>query len=126
MEVETENIKCYIKDGILFARYKAANVDMNTARDVVRARLAVSDGIDRPVLLDVRSIKNLSKEARKYLGSPEACEFVAASAMIIESTVGKFIGNFFLQINRPPTPVKIFSNEIEGIAWLQQFKRSRD
>jgi len=31
------------------------------------------------------------------------------------------IGNFFIGINKPPLPTRLFDDEPAAVAWLQQF-----
>jgi hypothetical protein len=44
-----------------------------------------------------------------------------ASVLLLDSAVGKFMGNFFLAINKPPIPIKIFTSGTEAYTWITQF-----
>jgi hypothetical protein len=39
--------------------------------------------------------------------------------MLIDSPLGVVIGNFFLKVNRPPYPLRLFRNEREAEQWLR-------
>lgn len=40
-------------------------------------------------------------------------------AMVAKGPVQKMIGNFFLGINRPATPIQLFQNEDKAVHWLK-------
>jgi hypothetical protein len=44
-----------------------------------------------------------------------------ATALIVDSPVGRIIGNFFIGMNKPGIPVKIFDSEDKAIQWLRGF-----
>lgn len=74
-----------------------------------------------PVLLDLRGIKSVTREAREYVSSPESMRFMSVLALLIGSPISKVVGNFFLGINKPPYPTKIFTSEAKALAWLKEF-----
>jgi hypothetical protein len=41
-----------------------------------------------------------------------------AFAILIDSSVSRVVGNFFLGINKPAVPTKLFTNEKEAVKWL--------
>ena len=76
---------------------------------------------EQPVyLLVIYAPDNIfSKEARNYVASSkDSLLVVKAEALIINNLALKIMGNFYLKINRPPRPAKIFNNRLEGIDWL--------
>jgi len=74
-------------------------------------------------LIDARNVKSITKEARDYLASAEGTRYVTAAGLLLESYLGKIMGNFFLQINKPSLPTKMFSNKKEAIEWLTQYTK---
>ena len=56
------------------------------------------------------------------MASEEGCEGVVAAAILIDSSIGSMIGNFFIRISKPLRPTKIFTDEVLAMKWLQQFK----
>lgn len=118
---ENAYIKGWIKDGIIYAVFKIKEVDLEAAIACVKMRLDTSQGVSYPSFIDVRAVKSISKEARDYFASDEGSKDLVASAFLIDSVIGKFTGNFFLQINKPKIPLKLFTTESEALKWLQQF-----
>ena len=61
------------------------------------------------------------KENRDYWATKEACPYSKADAFMINSPAMRLIANFFLKINKPERPTKMFSCEKEAITWLKSF-----
>jgi hypothetical protein len=120
---ENEYYRCWIEDGIMYSRYKTKELDLNAAMECVKIRLVAAGDRDYPTLIDGRGVSNVTKEARDYFGSEEGSKRISASAIITQSVVGKFIGSFFLRINKPIVPLKIFNDPGEAVEWLKEFKK---
>jgi hypothetical protein len=119
---KTDVVEGYMDDGIFIAVFKVKKFDLDAAKDTVKKRLEASNGIAYPLLIDARQVQSITKEARDYFASDEGVSMLLASALILDSVLGKFLGNFFLQINKPKTPLRLFIDEKEALKWLQQFK----
>ena len=120
----TEAAEGYLDDGILKIKFKKKKFDLDTAIATVKTRLAASKGISYPVLIDATEVQSITKEARDYFATDEGVSLITASALVLNSVVGKFLGNFFLQINKPKAPLKIFTDEKEAEKWLQKYRQS--
>jgi hypothetical protein len=124
--LENQYFKCWLDDGIVFSEYKVDVLDLEAAQGCVRLRMELVDGNSYPTLIDGRNVKDIYKEARDYFSSDEGSEGISASALITHSVVGRFIGSFFLKINRPTVPIKIFNDPDEAVLWLSQFRKNND
>ena len=91
------------------------------AKETFSAILKVSKGRKRPYLSDIRKIKSVDRESREYFASEEVANAISAIAMLIGSPVSRIIGNFFLGLNKPSYPIKLFTSESEAIEWLRRF-----
>ena len=74
-----------------------------------------------PLLIDSRPIKSISKEARDNFSIKNRSTNINSFAIIIESPLSRIIGNFFMGLNKPSVPAKLFNNEQDAIAWLKQY-----
>lgn len=72
------------------------------------------------VLVDGRVTLSVSREARAYAAQSKNDECIA-NAFVITSTANKLIGNFYINVNKPSVPTKIFSSEEKAIEWLETF-----
>ncbi|MEK6256193.1 MAG: hypothetical protein N2C13_02605 [Chloroflexota bacterium] len=111
------------EDGIIHSVIFLPRVE--TVKEDVLASLEnfskLAQGIKRPVLNDLRNLKNANRESRAAGVGKEAIKIISAIGLVVRSPVQRTVGNLFQQINRPPFPTKIFTSETEAIAWLKEF-----
>ena len=74
-----------------------------------------------PLLIDARQIKSISKEARDNFSIKNRSTNINSFAVIIESPLSRIIGNFFMGLNKPSVPAKLFNNEQDAVNWLKQY-----
>lgn len=73
------------------------------------------------VLVDGRVNLSVSREARAFAAQSQNNSESIASALVITSTANKLIGNFYINVNKPHIPTRIFSSEEKAVEWLQGF-----
>jgi len=81
----------------------------------------LSGGVAKPVLIDAKDMLVVDRKARQYFSSEAAVSITKAAAILIGSPISQVIGSFFIGLNRPPFPIKLFSDRDEAIAWLKGF-----
>lgn len=122
------NLTCYFtwmgEDGIARTKVKAGSeVKLEHAQE----NSVVVNGfyIDRkfPLLIDARGIKSITRDARNFFTTNGRQTNTLAFAIIIDSSVSKVVGNFFLGINKPAVPTKLFLDESNAAEWLSKFKK---
>jgi hypothetical protein len=122
---EDKYSKIELVDGIVFGDFRYADLDLGIAIQIVNNRKEVCSGIPRPMLVDLTSVKNVTKEARDYFGTDEGFSLLKASAIIIESPLSSFLANFFMKINFVKTaiPLKVFhlKEREKAVIWLKEF-----
>jgi len=115
--------RTWIENGILYGQFSPnVIIDLEIAKITIEARLNICEGKDYLFLCDMSHVKSVTKEAREYLSTDVGIKGITAGALIIDSTVSRVIGNFFLSINKPKVPAKLFTNKEDAIRWLQQFQ----
>ena len=82
---------------------------------------AISKGIKPPILVDIREISSITKEARDHFAMKERESGVSAIALHIKSPVSRVIGNFYLGLSRPKVPTRLFTSEKMAILWLRKY-----
>ena len=73
------------------------------------------------VLIDMTSVTEISKEARDYFANERTASIQRATALLIGSPVSRIIGNFFMGLNKPLSPTKLFTDPRKAIQWLHTF-----
>ena len=122
----TYDLTCYWTwmgaDGIVRTKVKPqAEV---TLKESLENSLVVNDlhtNKKFPLLIDSRLIKSISKEARDHFSIKNRSTNINSFAVIIESPLSRIIGNFFMGLNKPTVPAKLFNNEQDAITWLKQY-----
>lgn len=105
--------------GFVHARLdQGATLDLEEARDALRATWIVAGERRRPVLVDMTGLREQSREARLYFVSDEAVARYSAVAILIASPVSRVIGTFFFRLTTHKVPTRLFTSEAEAIAWL--------
>ena len=104
-------VHCIAKNGI--------SIELEDAKENILAIAKISPKLPKPVLVDIRQSSGASKEARKYFGSDEVAVVQSAVALLVDSGLSKLLGNFFVGLNKPIFPLKLFTNEQEALNWLK-------
>jgi hypothetical protein len=70
------------------------------------------------LLADIRALRGVSLGVRTHMSSERAGRYLARVALVADNPLTRTIGNFFMRLNRPPFPVRIFDGEDEALRWL--------
>jgi len=106
--------------GELFADIKTKKL----AKENIDAQERIRDSMNKEktrVIIDMTAVFEISKEARDYFANERTASIQRATALLIGSAVSRTIGNFFLGLNKPITPTKLFTDPQEAIKWLRTF-----
>jgi len=110
----------WLENGILQGRFKdGALIDLVAARDCQRIRNTILLDQTLPLLLDIRSLKELTKSARDFLSSPECIKGTSAGVLLTNNSIFvRTIANIYYRLATPNIPHRIFSDEEAAIRWL--------
>ncbi|MFZ6009124.1 MAG: hypothetical protein ACOYXT_02155 [Bacteroidota bacterium] len=115
---ENDFAEFWVENGILFFVYKqGVTLDVEAAKRIVADRVKAQKNVSYPVFCDMRGIKDIDKNARDYLAK-EGSQLVKAVGVLIESPVTKIMGNFYLKINQPLTPTRMFTDKNNALEFL--------
>lgn len=96
-----------------FAEISLDHAKENTAR----VRELSGDRV-YPILVDIRKIRSISKEARDHFSMRGRKPGVVAIAMLVSSPLSRIIGNFFLGLNHPIVPTRMFTDRERAEQWI--------
>lgn len=73
-----------------------------------------------PFLIDVRVTNwNAEKDVREFHSTDEALLSLKNAEAILVNNLGiRILANAYQKINKPPVPVKVFTNEDKAIEWI--------
>lgn len=121
---QTDVFTTWLEDGIFYSEVKDhSEIQLVHAQENTKIIEELSGNlIDKcPILVDLHKIKSISKEARDHFAMRNRAPGVSAIAIVTRSPVGKIIGNFFLGLNKPSVPTRLFNKKEEALKWLRQF-----
>ena len=122
MEFDSEFVHLIIKDKILVVTYKSdLHITSEIAQKIVTDRLSFTKDKKLATMIISHGVISMDKPAREYLASEEGTNGLTATAIIVDSSFSRSLGNFFLIVNKTKMPVKIFSNIPRAIKWLQKY-----
>lgn len=73
-----------------------------------------------PLLCDLTNVVKMTQDCRKHFAGPEHAETFSKCALIVTNPISRIIGNFFLGLNKPLKPTKLFTSKETGLQWLKQ------
>jgi hypothetical protein len=97
-----------------------AEVNLEDAKENTRIIEEYYYGKKFPLFVDGRNVKSISKEARDHFSLKGRESVINCFAMIVSSPLSRIIASFFIGINRPTVPVKMFDDEKKAVEWLKK------
>ena len=121
--VKTSNAEIWIDEqGICHHIYtEGANVTIKDTLDECRIISEISGFKKVPIMVDLNLVKNVCRESRMYYASKEAEKIFKVAALLVGTKMSRVLGSFFIGLNKPTTPVKLFTSEKEALKWLKDF-----
>ncbi|MGZ4038838.1 MAG: DUF7793 family protein, partial [Bacteroidia bacterium] len=74
-----------------------------------------------PLLVDARPVLSMEREARKHFSTNGRDTKISAMAVMVKSPLSRVIGNFFMGLNKPQIPARLFDSEADAVEWLKTF-----
>lgn len=111
-------------DGIL-VYYPVAGlvITYDVARLVFKVGCEIIDG-PKPTLVLMQDMARVDREARAFFASEEYITRLSCqTALVVGSPVSRVIASFFVGINRPRYPHKVFDDPEQALEWLRGYVR---
>lgn len=109
-------------DGICRTKTKPhAEITLNDAIENSKAVTSLYKDKKFPLLVDSRDIKSMAKEARRHFSTNGRATKISAMGIMVKSPLSRIVGNFFMGLNTPGVPARLFDEEAEAINWLKKF-----
>ena len=110
-------------DGIVQIDIKVGvdELSLDDFKDITEAIKIVGKGKKCPILSVASGYINVEKEAREFSAGEEGTKYTLADAFVLHSFALKLIGNFYLKIDKPIVPTKMFTSTESATQWLKTF-----
>lgn len=112
--IEDRIINIVVKDNV--------EIEVEDVLDIRKTNERLSKNENYLVVLESGFHSSITREARELSAKKEYGEQRKAMAFVITSLAQRIIGNFFININKPPTPTKIFNSREEALVWVKKFR----
>lgn len=110
------------EDGILHVHFKeGVEVNVELQGRMYDIYNEICGEVKKPFLFTGEDFISVTKEARDNAIVMEALFPGLASAVVAPSIAYKLMANFYLLVNKPKTPYKVFNHKEEAIEWLRTF-----
>lgn len=118
------NEKYVDTEGILRIKViEGAHIDMTSLKEDGEVNLELTNNKKALALYDSRAFFTIEPEAREYLRSGILDPTRIATAVLTDRLATKLLVNFFIRFNKPKTPMKMFTCELQALKWLNSFKK---
>ncbi len=101
---------------------RGVEMKLEQAEANIAACIELARGKSIPILIDESEIKSMDRACRDCYARRTRNVF-SAVAYMARSTMGKIVGNFYLGINKPSHPFRLFTSESDAVEWLRGFVR---
>jgi AmiR/NasT family two-component response regulator len=119
--ISNEWFEMSYENSIIYVTYFAVVIDENILKEINKSFYLLTNGVPSAILVDGRKVVEWTRDARKWQIENEDARQKKVVAMVIGSPVQKIILNFFMILNKPAVPIKIFTNKEDALDWLKRF-----
>jgi len=120
---KTELDKVYtelLKPNIVLVTVKDNSfIDIEEIIEIKKLNLALVGRHNYGLIIETGEFTSISNEARTMMATKGIEESRVAIAIIIHHLPQRLLANFFLRINNPAIPAKIFSNRKAALKWME-------
>jgi hypothetical protein len=110
------------EDGIMYIRITSEHEEtVPLVKQMVAKMGEMTNGKTVPVLARHEEFALPGKENRDYWAKKDSCPYSSADAFIINSMAMKLISNFYLSLNKPERPTRMFTDEESAVKWLKLY-----
>lgn len=90
------------------------------ALQVIELGAQIANG-PKPTLVLMQDMARVDRHARECLASEAYMRVCSQTALVVGSPVSRVIGNFFVGLNRPKYPLRLFDDLARATQWLLGF-----
>ena len=123
-ETTTQKLYWDNDNNVVWGELTAERQDLATATENIDAQERLRDSLNRQktrVMIDMRQTTRITREARQYYANERTASIQSATALLVGSSVTVMIANFFMGLNKPLTPTRMFREPGPAIEWLKGF-----
>jgi hypothetical protein len=109
------------KDNIVFLRLKEdADFTLSSTKEQHQAQDELTQQDSYAVLVDARNHVTISKESREFMANYNNPRRKATAILTNKNAAMLIMANFYMNVNKPRIPTKLFNHESEAVQWLKE------
>ncbi len=121
IKAENEWVWMEIRAHYFYVSYKPnTKLDLTAAKTIIEHCTELSGDKIYPALTDITNMPPHDKDVRSYFAN-EGSHNATANAIVVSNSISKVLANFFLTLNKPIVPTKIFTEPSKAAKWLEMF-----
>jgi hypothetical protein len=108
------------ENGIIHTQVKPnAEIYIDDAKE--NSKVVNELGVDGTgLLVDSWEIKSMTRDARQFFTVRNRNSKINTIGIVTRSPVSKIIANFFLRVNKPDMPCKLFNSKEKALIWVNK------
>lgn len=124
IDIQLENYSIFLREDniIQIEIIESAEISIDEVIEGTDKIMRIVGDNKHPVLFIANEYSLPSKESREYLAKKESLPYSLADAYVINSFPQKLAANFYLKVNKPARPTKMFTNTEEALKWLKTYQ----
>ncbi len=123
-QTATQKLYWDTDENIVWGELDSTVQTLQTAQENIEAQARIRDALGKEmtrVLIDMRQTTRIGREARHHYAGKRTASIQRATALLVASPLSATIANFFMGLNKPLSPTRMFTSEDEAIAWLRGY-----
>ncbi len=110
-----------IESNLLMVEYLPnASETENSAREMFELCSEGFNGKPWSVLIDIRNLISITKEARAFYAKQPARYNCRRAALLVNSYLSMLTANIFMWFDQPAIPTRMFTSEANALQWIHQ------
>jgi len=96
-------------------------LNLEIAKVITADRLSVSNGVTRPLYVELGKAIRMDKAANRYLSVGPAMECLSATGILVRDQIEKLGANIYTGFFKPSVPTKFFTDKEKALLWLRSY-----
>jgi hypothetical protein len=118
-QITGEKFRMWLRpDGIVHLEWSdGARISLDDAREATSALESLTGGAPTGLLVNSRSAASVDRSVRMEF--VRRVNLVSAVALVVTTPLSRLMGNFFIAVNSPTAPTRLFDDVQSALAWLE-------
>lgn len=96
-------------------------LNLQVAKVITSDRLIVSNGVARPLYVELGKATKMDRAANRYLSTGPAMEYLTATGILVRDQIEKLGANLYMGFFKPSVPTKFFTDREKAHDWLRHY-----